>query len=145
MLKVTVRNNVKFPNTLIDQEDLEKIAQDIIIKDLGDHIDMRASIDQGALPFNEKETIKKKGHGHQLIDTGELRRSFYYKTKGKNAVIITILEGRKEIGGYLQDGIMAKGSLKKYIFFGVSDFAMEKSVTYMRDKLEKKLNGNRQR
>lgn len=140
MIKVTVKNNVIFPEFTL-QEDLESMAQDIIIKDLEKHIDIRASIDQGALPPNEPETKKRKGHDHQLFETGELRKSFYYRNEGEKKVIVSILDGRKQIGQYLQDGIMAKGRLKQYIFFGISQFAEKECARYMIKRIQELLNG----
>jgi hypothetical protein len=133
MLKATIINRINFPEIKL-QGDLENIAREIVIPDIEKHIDMRASIDMGALPFNEPATIKRKGHDHQLIDTGQLRDSFFYRTSGKNKVIISIKGDRKEIGGYLQnDGVGKKK--KHYRFFGLSEFAIKEALRYVMDKI----------
>ncbi len=142
MLKITVRNNIKFPEITL-QEDLEKIAQDIIITDLVKGIDLGMAVDGGALPHNDPKTILRKGSARPLIETGKLRRSFFHKAVGKNKVVITIEQDRKEIGGYLQNGIQTKSGLKQYIFVGISQDAFNGAIKYMKKRIEELINAKR--
>jgi len=142
MLKVTVRNNIKFPEIAL-QEDLEHIAQNIVITDLIKGIDLSAAISGGRLPNNEPETIKRKGSAKPLIETGQLRSSFFYRVKNKSTVVVSIDSGRKEIGGYLQDGIMTKHGLKQYLFFGISKDAFDGAMKYMEKKIKDLTSGKR--
>lgn len=140
MLKITVRNTIKFPEITL-QEDLEKIAQNIIIPDIIRGIDNSMAISGGALPANEPATIIRKGHDRQLVETGLLRSSFYWKSQGKNKVKISINVVRKKIGGYLQDGIMTKKGLKQYLFFGISKDANDGAMRYIKNRIEGLISG----
>jgi hypothetical protein len=144
MIQVQVINKIKFPD-ITPQSVLEDIARIIIIPDIERGIDAGKAITGGALPRNEPATIKRKGgRDTPLIDTGELRRSFYYKTSGKNRVIITIENIRKAIGGYLQnDGVGKKN--KHYLFFGISSYAAETAMAYVKKRIEEQLNARRTR
>jgi hypothetical protein len=96
------------------------------------------------LPENDPKTIKRKGHGRQLIETGTLRRSFFYKPQGKSKVIISIDAERKKIGGYLQnDGITTKHGKKYYRFFGISQYAFDTAMEYARKKIAEVTSGSK--
>ena len=142
MLKTEIVNKINFPEIAL-QEDLERIAKDIIIPDIIAGIDNGMAITGGALPENELSTIKRKGHDRQLIDTGELRSSFFYRTVGKNKVIITIQSGRKKIGGHLQGGIKTLRGIKQYKFFGISLDAHDGAMQYIRNKIKELTRGGR--
>jgi hypothetical protein len=144
MLTIKVKNSVKFPEITL-QEDLEHIAERIIIPDIQAGIDNSFAINGGSLPPNEPETIKRKGHSRQLIDTGTLRRSFFWKTLSKNKVIVSVDGDRKDIGGYLQDGIIAKGKLKQYLFFGISKDAFDGAIKYMEKRIKELTSGGSER
>ena len=137
MLKIKVINRIDFSavENMNLQKDLEKIAQNIIIPDIERGIDSGVAIVGGQLPHNEPATIKRKGHSRQLIETGKLKSSFFYKTSGKNKVIISISGNRKAIGGYLQDGIMTKSGSKQYVFFGISKDAEDGARDYMNKRI----------
>ena len=142
MLTAKIVNKIDFPEITL-QSTLEEIAKFIIIPDIIRGIDGSMAIDGGALPANDPQTIKRKGSSRPLIETGELRRSFFYKKSGKSKVIITIESGRKDIGGYLQKGIKTKSGFKQYRFFGISLDAYDKSMSYVRDKLKELTSGKR--
>ena len=125
---------MQFPEIHL-QEDLEAIAEKIIIKDLIQGIDLSLAISGGALPFNDPKTILRKGSAKPLIDTGKLRLSFFHRVIGKNRVMVSIEGDRKEIGGYLQSGIKTRHGLKQYVFFGVSKDAEDSALKYMRDRI----------
>jgi hypothetical protein len=139
MLKVEVVNKIKFPEFTL-QKTLEDIAKDIIIPDMVRGIDAGMAINGGSLPRNDLATIKRKGHARPLIDTGELRRSFYYKLSGKSKVIISIENIRKAIGGYLQNDGVGKSN-KHYLFFGISVDASSRAMDYARTKVNEQING----
>ncbi len=134
MIQAKIINKINFPEINL-QSTLEEIANEVIIPDIVRGIDAGMAINGGSLPENEPATIKHKGHSRQLIDTGELRNSFFYKTQGKNKVVISIESGRKNIGGYLQnDGVGKKN--KHYRFFGISKDAYNKAMTYTNNKIK---------
>lgn len=140
MLKVTVKNNVVFPEIKLS-EHLEEIADKIIIDDIVRGIHSHRSIDGGQFPPNSPETRKRKGHGDQLRETGTLLGSFFSKAISKNKVVVSIKGDRKEIGGYLQDGIKTKSGIKQYIFFGISKDAFEGAIKYMKNVIEEMTSG----
>ena len=136
MIQAKIINRINFPKITL-QDDLEKIASGIIIPDIVMGIESRKAINGGSLPTNDPQTIKRKGHDRPLINTGELRSSFYYERRGKSKVFISIRSGRKDIGGYLQiDGITTKAEKKFYRFFGVSNDAHDSAMDYMREKIK---------
>ena len=159
MIKVTVKNNIKFPKILL-QDDLEYIASDIIIPDMMNRISQHKAIDGGALPDNEPGTIRRKGHGNQLRESDELRQSFEWDRVDKDKVIISIAPGRSQIGYYLQEEGIKVGSSKEsatswdnayitrkivnisgrkhYRFFGISVFAYRNAMKYMKEKIEER-------
>lgn len=140
MIRVKITNRVNFPEITL-QNDLEHIAKNIIITDMVMGIDNSMAIMGGALPTNESKTIKRKGSSKSLIDTGELKSSFRYKTYGKNRVIIYLQSGRSKIGGYLQEGIKTNHGLKQYIFFGISKDAHDGAYRYMQDRIKELTSG----
>ena len=142
MIQVQVINKINFP-TINLQSTLEDIAQVIIIPDIIRGIDGSMSVLGGPQEQNEPLTRKRKGFDKPpLIDTGTLRSSFYYKTSGKNKVIITIDNMRKKIAGYLQnDGVGKKN--KKYRFFGISQYAYDTSMAYAAKTVKEQISGNR--
>jgi len=138
MLRITIKNNVKFPKINL-QGILETIAEDIIVKDLTFGIDASRDIAGGVLQGNKKATRERKlrlGHPDKpLIDTGKLRKDFYWKASGKNKVIVTIEDERKNIGGYLQD--------KGYRFFGISQDAFRRAIKYVESEIEELTSGKK--
>jgi len=142
MLQAKVINKINFPDIAL-QKDLEHIAKNIIIPDMIRGIDMSMAIDGGSLPENEPATVKRKGFSKPLIETGKLRRDFFYKTSGKNKVIISIESERKEIGGHLQHGIKTKRGIKQYRFFGISRDAYTGAIKYMQNRIKELTSGGR--
>jgi hypothetical protein len=57
--------------------------------------------------------------------------------------MVSIDSGRKDIGGYLQDGIKTKRGLKQYIFFGISKDAYDGAIKYMQNKIKELTSGKR--
>lgn len=143
MLQAKVVNKIKFPNVFLDQEDLVNLARGIIIPDIIRGIDNSKAIYGGGLPHNEPETIKRKGSNKPLIETGELRSSFTFKTSGKNKVIVFIDSGRSDIGGYLQKGIKTLTGIKQYLFFGISKDASDAAMRYLRNRIKEVTSGGK--
>ena len=142
MIQAKVRNNIKFPKIIL-QEQLEEIAKDIIIPDIQNRIRQHKAIDGGLLPDNEDSTKNRKGHGNQLRDTDTLLNSFVYRSVGKDRVKINIGSERHDIGGYLQStGIKTNMGYKAYKFFGISIFANRKAIDYMKKKIEERTRPN---
>jgi hypothetical protein len=103
------------------QAELENIAKNIVIPEIIGGINSGRALDGQDFPALEPETIKQKGHARPLIDTGKLRKSFIYKKRGTDAVVVTLSGDSKEIGGYLQEeGINSKSGKKYFNFFGIS-------------------------
>lgn len=125
------------------QEDLQVIAKNIIIPDIIRGINSRMAINGGSLPANDPATIKRKGSDSPLIDTGELRSSFFFKNSGKNKVAIMIDSGRSKIGSYLQAGIKTNKGIKRYIFFGISRDASDEAMKYARNRVKEITKGGR--
>lgn len=143
MIQAKIVNRINFPEIIL-QKDLEHIAKNIIIPDMIAGIDSSAAINGGKLPANEPATVKRKMSNKPLIETGELRSSFFYRLSGKSKVLISIKGGRKEIGGYLQnDGIKTKSGKKHYRFFGISRDAHDGAMDYMRDRIRELTRGGK--
>lgn len=129
MLNARIKSNIKFPDiTLLDE--MKYAAKNIIIPDIIMGIDKQMAIVGGKLRRNMPATLKYKRGNKSLIDTGELRRSFFYKAKNKFSVIISIKNIRKKIGEYLQE------RSKPYLFFGISKDAEKRTMNYMRKKIK---------
>jgi hypothetical protein len=145
MLKVQVINRIDFPKITL-QEDLEEIAENIIIHDIKTGIASRMAINGGSLPANDPKTSKRKGHDKPLIDTGELKESFSFKRVGKSKVVVYIDSGRSKIAGYLQnDGVKTNFGVKHYRFFGISNNAFDRAMQYANNKIREITSGNRSR
>ena len=89
--------------------------------------------------MNEPETIRRKLRNNMglkpLIETGELRSSFFYRVAGTNKVIISIRSGRKKIGAHLQSGIKTRHGMKQYKFFGISPDAYDELRNYLKNRI----------
>lgn len=138
MLRARVKSRLNFPK-LSTQKDLQSIAKNIVIPDIIKGIEKSVSIKGGRLPSITEATKNKKGRkggDRPLIDTGELKKSFFYKNRGKNVVVISIKSGRKAIAGYLQiDGV---GKIKKkFLFFGISKDSAQDAMAFMRRQIQK--------
>jgi len=140
MIQVEITYNINIPK-LDFSEYLEHIAGQIIIPDIIKRVKQHKAIDGGLLPENGPATIKRKGHGRQLQDTGLLLDSIGFYNQGKNTTIISIRPERHEIGGYLQHGIRTLNGYKKYKFFGISVFAYRKAMAYMREQINRLIDG----
>jgi hypothetical protein len=137
MIQIEIKNNVKFPELKL-QSDLIHIAERIFIPWMQDGIDRGIDLHGGAFPANEPATVKAKGHNRVLIGKErKLRESFYAVNSGKNAVVISLMYDRKDIGKYLQlEGIRSKtAGLKQYNFFGISDLMEANAMNYMRQRV----------
>jgi hypothetical protein len=144
MIKTEIRNKINFPDIRL-QEELEVIADKIIIQDIINGIKARKAVVGGRLPKNEPATILRKGHDNPLEETGTLLNSFKSRAQGKNKVVISIMGDRAKIGKYLQDGIDTKKGLKQYIFFGISKDAFRRSMDYVRKKVKEYTSGANKR
>lgn len=143
MIQAKIINRINFLKIAL-REDLEYVAKNLVIPYMIRGIDSGMAIMGGALPDNEPATIKRKGHDRQLIVSGKLRCSFFYKTFSKNKVIISISGNRKKIGGYLQnDGIKTKSVIKFYRFFGVSKDARDGAMGYIKNRIKELIGGNK--
>jgi hypothetical protein len=169
LIKTKIINNINLPVEITLQKHLEHIAKKIIIPDIEQGIDTGHAIVGGMLPHNEPATAMRKAgnyvgrlykqtgekrknfvslesrnlvplsSGRPLIDTGKLRKSFFWKTLDKTRVLISIEGDRKAIGGYLQEGIDTDHGIKQYQFFGISKNAYDRAIKYMAEKLKKEL------
>ena len=136
-MKVRIKGSIRLPKVTL-QDELMHVAERIIIPIMADNISKGKALDGQVLPALEPATIKRKGHGRPLIETGKLRRSFIAKRKGKYAVLITLVKDRKDIGGYLQiDGVGKKK--KKFNFFGVSTVMERLAMQYMEKQLKRRI------
>ena len=142
MIQAKIINKIEFPEITL-QEDLERIAKNIIIPDIIAGIDNSMAINGGSLPANEPETIRRKMSNKQLVETGTLRSSLFYKSVGRNRVVISISSIRKKIGGYLQSGIETKRGIKQYRFFGISLDARDSAMLYMHNRIAELARGKR--
>src|SRR3990167_4274216 len=142
MIQAKIINKINFPKIAL-QEDLERIAKDIILPDIIAGIDNSMAISGGSLPANEPKTIRRKMSNKQLVETGTLRSSFFYKPAGKNKVVISISSIRKKIGGPLPRGIETKKGIKQYRFFGISRDAHDSAMVYMRNRIAELTRGKR--
>lgn len=141
MIKATINNTIKFPK-FVFTEDLEYIAEKYFIPYMQDGIDRDESINGGPFPALEKRTIeakRRKGlRDDKLIETGELRKSFKYRTEGATRVIIYLNDMRKDIGYYLQ--VVGVGKKKKHFnFFGISARMEQVAINHMKRKLRGQL------
>lgn len=138
MITVETKFNFKAPDLAL-QEELSHIAEKIFIPILASNIQAGRALDEGALPENDPKTIKRKGHGKPLIETGRLHRSFISFKRGANEVVVTLTPDRKEIGGYLQEGIRTRFGIKSYNFFGVSTRMEKEAMSYMESQISKRV------
>jgi hypothetical protein len=121
--------------------ELEAIAERIMIPSMQAGINSSIAIDGNALPANEPATSKRKGGKPPLIETGELRSSFYYVRLAKNKVKITLAAVRKNIGEYLQiDGVKTKSGVKYYRFFGINPTMNASAIEFMSAKIKERIN-----
>ena len=136
MIQAKINNKIKFPEYFVLQDDLMEVAEKLFIPLLGRNIDMRQSIDGGSLPPLSKITIRMKGHDRPLIDTGELRRSFYAQKQGSNAVLVSIMGTRKDVGRVLQvEGVRSGGGRKFFRFFGISPTMENAAIDFIKGKI----------
>jgi hypothetical protein len=137
MISKEIRVKLNFPSFGTTQDDLMAIAERVIIPDIQRGIHSSIAINGGALPANDPQTVKRKGHNHPLIETGTLVKSFHARRSGQNKVIIFIDPERRDIARHLQiEGIETKRGLKFYRFFGISADAHEGAMEYMRNRIK---------
>ena len=90
-------------------------------------------VDGKPLPKNEVKTIKKKGHGKQLFDTGKLSKFYVKRATGSDnpkAQIVPPKDREDAVVG-LVEGIETKRGKKVYNFWGISDEAEKKANEYI--------------
>jgi hypothetical protein len=145
MIKAEIKGNISFPNEFITQGDLMDVAERLFIPMMQQGIDNREAIDGGSLPPLSKVTIRIKGHDRPLIETGELRRSFYAIPQGKNVVKVSLTGDRYDVGRSLQiEGVRSGLGRKFFRFFGINPRMEQTAVNYMKAKVAeviKKFNG----
>ena len=141
MLEARIKMNINMPN-LNFQKDMEHIAERFFIPMLSAGIEQGRDLEGRAFPANEPGTIKRKRRlgrsrpDHPLIDTGELRMAFIAKRHGQTAVLLTLTDNRKEIGGFLQiDGIRSSHGTKFFNFFGISLKMESIALAYMQQRI----------
>lgn len=136
MIMISTKFNMNFPKFNF-QEDLRVVANAIIIPIIAENINNQVALNEGILkPNNPKYTAWKRAHGLSdkiLIATGKLYRSLFSKDKGKNSVVVTLKNDRKEIGGYLQNNLGKN-------FFGISSRMEKNAMKYMEKKIKDELN-----
>lgn len=146
-IKAEVKNNIKFPDVYVTQDDLMHIANQIFIPLLGAGIDYGIDIEGNKFPEPEQSTSERKSRNLKkriftkkgdirasalkqisstglkgfakkvLVDTGKLRRSFKSKESGKNSVVVTLSGDRLDVGGYLQIDGIKTKNGKKFYKF----------------------------
>lgn len=145
MINIEIKDTIKFPDTIATQKHLSHIADRIIIPMIQEGIDKRTDVEGNTFPKLSPVTIAMKGNDRPLIETGRLRRSFYSKEQGKNAVIVTLTSDRKDIGKKLQiEGVDSRSGVKFFKFFGITDGMEQNAMDYMQsivDGVVKKFNG----
>ena len=119
-IQAKITGRIKIPNL-----DLSKTLLDIgnrdIISRMAKNIQRGIDLQERRYPPLAASTIRIKGHGRPLIQTGKLISSFFAKAAGKNRVFIRIKAVRREIAKFLQiDGIRAKTGRRRFNLFGVS-------------------------
>lgn len=139
-ISATIKGKIEIPNLDLSNTLLEIGNKDIIgrlSKNIQKGIDLQ---EKKYLPLNHR-TIKAKGHGRPLIQTGKLHSSFKAKKAGKNKVLISIKAIRREIAKFLQvDGVKTKGGGKrKFNFFGVSTRMSKDGVERMEKEIKKRV------
>jgi len=145
MFNMTISSNIKLPKFNFS-EDLKHIADRIFIVLMQNNINNQISIEGDSLPRNEPRTLKNKdklGQGDRsLIATRDLIESFYSESIGKNTIIVTLRENRKDIGSYLQfDGIRTKANGTKYYkFFGINKQMENNAIAYMKARINQIIN-----
>lgn len=123
MIKIEVKNNIKFPIDDIKvnlSNELYEVANSVVVPLLKDLIRTSTAVDGSNFPKLEKSTIKKKGNDKQLIDTGLLLNSFKAYREKAGSVIVRIKSGRRDVGSILQNEGVGKRK-KKFFFFGITD------------------------
>ena len=119
-IQAKITGRIKIPNLDFSKILLEIGNRDIIAR-MAKNIQSGIDLQEKRYPPLAASTIRIKGHGRPLIQTGKLHSSFFAKAFGKNRVIIRIKVIRREIAKFLQiDGIKAKAGRRRFNFFGVS-------------------------
>lgn len=146
--KVRFTGSIRFPRLDFTEQMMESAEKDII-SDMAARIQNRIDINSvryKPLAESTKRAKKRKGQlkvdkGHQLIDTGELHKSFKFRKKAKNQVLIFIGNVRKRIATILQnDGVKSKlYGKRKFEFFGISKEAEEASIKRVEEYIEKNI------
>ena len=167
MIMVSTKFNMTLPKFNF-QEDLRKVAQNIIIPNLAENMDRQITIQGKPYPALEPETIaRKKGQALKraftksgklrevasktigkvglgafsaktLFQTGKLYRSFKFRNVGKAAVIVYLNNDRQDVGKALQ--VDGVGNKKKrFKFFGISKKMTTEAMNYMKKKVKEEL------
>lgn len=135
MIKAKISGSLNFPKALVKRSDLEKIAKNIIIKNIKKFLDAEVGVDGKGHPDLEPATWKRKKSGKKLYETGKLRRAIRWAWVG-SGILIDVRGKRKKIAEYLQvEGVGKKR--KKFLFFAVNDVMEDKAVKFIRLQIKK--------
>lgn len=128
MIKGQVSFKFYKPDLDITKE-LEMIAHKDVIPEIAGRIQNGVDINDNKYAPLDNKTIKAKGHDRPLIGKERLLfKSFFYKAQGKNKVLVSVKNNRKDIADILQNvGVRSKKyGRRKFEFFGVTK-SMEKN------------------
>lgn len=151
MIKVKVKYNLKFPELAL-QEDLLKIAEKVILPDIGgrmdDGVDLRGA---GHPSTSDKWRERKLKIGLRadtpLIASGQLRKSMVFKPVGQNKVAIYPTGSRKpyprSASTSVDNNQLADILQNRYNFFGISESAERAAMDYMVKSINKKIDAYR--
>lgn len=132
-LTAKITGRIKIPNLDLSDELLEIANKDVIAR-MAKNIQQGIDLQERKFDKLDPKTIKAKGHGRPLINTGKLHSSFVAAKRGKNKVLIRINVVRRKIAKFLQiDGIRTISGERKFNFFGVNT-RMEVEATKRMEK-----------
>ena len=146
MIKGTIKGKFDPPNVDLTPQ-LSLIAERVVIPEIAAKIQAGENIKGKEYPPLDPKTVAQKRRvrtaqhpEQQLIETGELFRSFKYRKSGKS-VIVYISMIRRQIAEYLQvEGVRSKKyGRRRFNFFGTNDSMAEKAYKIMGRELEKRL------
>lgn len=141
-LTVKIKSRFKIPKLDLTKQ-LEHIAERILIPNMAKGIQERKDVAEKTYEPLDPKTIKRKGHDRPLIETGKLHRSFKFRKRGKNRVLVFIDGERREVAGYLQvEGVRRRrGGRRKFNFFGISQKTELKAVKFMEQEIGRAIKG----
>lgn len=161
-IKTTVKMNLNFP-LLNTQEQLEKIAKQIIVPDIQAHMTQGIGVDESPHKRNTESTGKSKSRkglrsDPPLIASGQLLKSFQVNLVNDNAVSIMPRGTRNPYRGDKKANLLTNNALAdilqnkgvrngghRYKFFGISLKAEQESMKFMVNYIKKAIADGKQR